>query len=106
VHAATAIWDIAGGPEAPRGPEAPVVPQAPHGPEAAVVLEVLLQAWQANPYTGNAVAACLRRMGSAAAPALPRIRAELARPERGGHFGTVDGDEELVRALTGLLPVE
>jgi hypothetical protein len=65
VHAAAAIWDIGGESEAP------------------VVLDTLLQAWQKNPATGNHVAACLKRMGSAAVPALPQIRAELARPERG-----------------------
>ncbi|MEV4139950.1 hypothetical protein AB0J72_48295 [Dactylosporangium sp. NPDC049742] len=85
VHAAAAIWDIGGESEAP------------------VVLDILLQAWQKNSATGNYVAACLKRMGSAAMPALPQIRAELGRPERGGRFGSVDNDEELLRELAGVL---
>lgn len=85
VHAAAAIWDI--------GPE----------PQAQVILDTLLQAWQDNPSTGNHVAACLKRMGPAAAPALPRIHAELARPQRGGWFRSIDHDEELLRTLAGVL---
>jgi HEAT repeat protein len=85
VHAAAAIWDIGGESEAP------------------VVLGILLQAWQKNSATGNYVAACLKRMGSAAIPALPQIRAELGRPERGGRFGSVDNDEELLRELAEVL---
>lgn len=84
VHAAAAIWDISGEPEA--------------------VLETLLQAWKSNPSTGNHVAACLKRMGPAAAPALPQIRAELARPERGGWAGTIDNDQELLHELAAMLP--
>ncbi|GLW34133.1 hypothetical protein Areg01_70700 [Actinoplanes regularis] len=90
VHAAAAIWDIAGEPEAP------------------VVLDTLLQAWQENSVTGNHVAACLKRMGPAAAPALPRILAELGRLETGeafdeGPFRYIDTDEELLRELAGAL---
>ncbi|MGI5238831.1 hypothetical protein [Dactylosporangium sp. CA-139066] len=85
VHAATAIWDIGGEPEAP------------------VVLDTLLQAWQHNSATGNHVAAGLKRMGSAAIPALPQIRAELTRPDRGGRSGGVDNDEELMRELADVL---
>lgn len=85
VHAAVAIWDIGGAAQAP------------------VVLDTLLQAWQENFATGNTVAACLRRMGPAAAPALPLIRAELARPERRGRYGAVDTDEQLRRDLAAVL---
>lgn len=85
VHAATAIWDIGG------------------ESEASVVLGTLLQAWQQNSATGNHVAACLKRMGSSAVPALPQIRAELARPERGGRYGSVDNDEKLMRELAEVL---
>ena len=87
VHAAAAIWDIAGEPEAP------------------VVLDTLLQAWQQNSATGNHVAACLKRMGPAAKPALPQIRAELARPERGGRFTSIDNDHQLRRDLTEMLRI-
>ncbi|MFD0974377.1 hypothetical protein [Plantactinospora endophytica] len=86
VYAAAAIWDIAGELEAP------------------VVLNTLLQAWQRNPATGNRVAACLKRMGSAAAPALPHIRAEFARAERGGRFGSAANDQEMLRHLAEVLP--
>lgn len=85
VHVAAAIWDIGG------------------GPEASVVLDTLLRAWQNNSATGNHVVACLMRMGSAAAPALPQIRAELGRPERGGRFGSVADDEQLLRDLVEVL---
>lgn len=85
VHAATAIWDIGGEAQAP------------------VVLDTLLQAWQQNSATGNHVAACLKRMGSAATPALPKIRAEIARPERGGRFRSIDNDQEILRDLTEVL---
>ncbi|GLY02366.1 hypothetical protein [Actinoplanes sp. NBRC 101535] len=85
VHAAAAVWDVAGEPEAPA------------------VLDVLLHAWRNNSATGNHVAACLKRMGAAAAPAVPQIRAELARPERGGRFGSISNDETLVRDLTAVL---
>lgn len=76
VHAATALWAVAGD---------------------EVVLEVLLQAWAQNSATGNAVVACLNRMGPAAAPALPELRRQLALPRRGGRYGGIDTDEELQR---------
>jgi hypothetical protein len=42
---------------------------------------------------------CLQRMGPAAAPALPRIHAELALARRGGgFFATIEDDEALQRA--------
>ncbi len=77
VHAAAALWDIGGETEAP------------------VVLQTLLGAWEQNDATANDVLACLDRMGAAAAPALPRIRAELALPRRSGLFGGTANDEEL-----------
>ncbi|MER7756857.1 HEAT repeat domain-containing protein [Kitasatospora sp. NPDC097643] len=80
VHAAAAIHDI-GGPA-----------------EAAVVLPVLLEAWEKNDATANHVLKCLRRMGPAAAPAFPRIRAELALARRSGDFlRSVENDEALQR---------
>jgi HEAT repeat protein len=88
VYAAAAIWDIDGEPEAP------------------VVLSTLLQAWWENPATGNHVSACLKRMGSAAAPALPHIRAEFARPGRGGRGGSVDNDEQMLRDLAEVLLID
>ncbi|MFF4381710.1 HEAT repeat domain-containing protein [Kitasatospora sp. NPDC001547] len=81
VHAAAAIHDI-GGPA-----------------EAAAVLAVLLEAWEENDSTAGPVMDCLQRMGPAAAPALPRIHAELALARRsGGFFGSVEDDEALQRA--------
>ncbi|WP_217133252.1 HEAT repeat domain-containing protein [Streptomyces sp. AC558_RSS880] len=79
VHCAAALWDIGG--------EA----------EAGTVLDVLLQAWTRNPSTANHVMACLDRMGHAAQPALPLLRAQLALPRRGGRFASIDHDEELQR---------
>ncbi|MFE2151435.1 HEAT repeat domain-containing protein [Streptomyces lavendulae] len=81
MHAAAAIYDI-GGPA-----------------EATVVLPVLLKVWEQNDSTANHVLECLQRMGPAAAPALPRIHAELALARRsGGFFKTVEQDEALQRA--------
>ncbi|MFE3184269.1 HEAT repeat domain-containing protein [Streptomyces violascens] len=77
IHAAAALWDIGGEAEAPA------------------VVETLLGAWEKNDATSNYVVACLHRMGSAAAPALPRILAELALSRRSGHFGSTANDEEL-----------
>ena len=42
-------------------------------------------------------------MGPAAAPALPQIRAELARPEGGRQFSSIDNDNELRRDLAEIL---
>ncbi|MFC8448224.1 hypothetical protein [Kitasatospora sp. NPDC057223] len=82
MHAAAAIHDI-GGPA-----------------EAEVVLSGLLEVWEENDSTvGRGVLDCLRRMGSAAAPALPRIHAEPALARRGGgFFASVQDDEALQRA--------
>ncbi|MFE9783309.1 HEAT repeat domain-containing protein [Streptomyces sp. NPDC005775] len=77
VHAAAAIWDIGG------------------ETEADIVVQTLLAAWEQNDATGNHVLACLDRMGPAAAPALPRIHAELALPQRGGRFRSIDNDAEV-----------
>ncbi|MFD9685203.1 HEAT repeat domain-containing protein [Kitasatospora sp. NPDC059088] len=80
-HAAAAIHDIAG------------------PAEADAVLPVLLQGWQENNSTARHVLECLQRMGPAAAPALPRVRAELALTRCSGNFfdGT-EYDEALLRA--------
>ncbi|WP_155368024.1 hypothetical protein [Catellatospora vulcania] len=59
------------------------------GPAAAGVDE--------QPATGNDVVACLDRMGRAAAPALPQLRAQLDLPERGGRFTSIDNHEKLQR---------
>ncbi|WNM32633.1 HEAT repeat domain-containing protein [Streptomyces sp. Li-HN-5-11] len=79
VHCAAALWEIGGQAEAPA------------------VLDALLQAMAKNPATANHVVACLDRMGSLAAPALPLLREQLALPRRGGRFKSVDHDEELQR---------
>ncbi|MFF4922473.1 HEAT repeat domain-containing protein [Kitasatospora sp. NPDC001261] len=84
VHAAAAIHDI-GGP-------------------AEAVLPVLLEAWEENDSTAGPVVDCLQRMGPAAAPALPRIQAELALARRsGGFFGSVKDDEALLRAARAVI---
>ncbi|MER6127611.1 HEAT repeat domain-containing protein [Streptomyces sp. NPDC001795] len=51
-------------------------------------LPVLLDAWTRTPRRRPDIAACLREMGLAAAPALPLIRAELASPRRHTNDGT------------------
>jgi hypothetical protein len=76
IHAAAALWDIVGD---------------------ETVLDTLLQAWTQTPATGNFVVTCLDRMGPAAAPALPELLAQLALPQRGGRFASIDNDEELQR---------
>ncbi|WP_435060428.1 HEAT repeat domain-containing protein [Streptomyces sp. bgisy060] len=65
VHVASTLWDIAG------------------TSEAATVVPALLAAWKDNDSTARDVLACLRRMGPAARPALPQIRASLEQPHRG-----------------------
>ncbi|MGW7447994.1 HEAT repeat domain-containing protein [Kitasatospora sp. NPDC054795] len=81
VHAAAAVHDIGG------------------RAEAEVVLSVLLEAWERNDSTAGPVMDCLQWMGPAAAPALPRIHAELTLARRsGGFFGSVEDDEALQRA--------
>ncbi|MGW3817667.1 hypothetical protein [Streptomyces sp. NPDC005046] len=60
-------------------------------------MRTLLTAWRENDATANHVLAFLDRMGPAAAPALPLIRAELALARRGGRFKGVEQDEELRR---------
>ncbi|WP_212996913.1 hypothetical protein [Winogradskya consettensis] len=77
LHCAAALWDIDGSP---------------------VVLDVLLTAWEKNPAAAPFVVGCLGRMGDAAGPALPMLRAELARPRR-DDFGSIHADEELLRAI-------
>jgi hypothetical protein len=77
VYAATALWDIAG------------------EPEAQLVLDTLLPAWEGKDAYACTVFACLDRMGPAAEPALPQLRAWLTRPRRGG--GHNDNDEDLQR---------
>ncbi|MFE2912463.1 HEAT repeat domain-containing protein [Kitasatospora indigofera] len=81
VYAAAAIYDI-GGPA-----------------QLGTVLPVLLEAWKENDSTAGRVLDCLRRMGPAAAPALPTVCAELALARRGGgYFGSVADDEALQHA--------
>ncbi|GHA51357.1 hypothetical protein GCM10010329_86500 [Streptomyces spiroverticillatus] len=74
VHAAAALWEIAG--------EA----------ESDTVLETLLEAWEENDSTSNHVMACLAKMGDAAAPALSRIQAELTQSRRSGRFHSLESD--------------
>ncbi|MFB7126408.1 hypothetical protein [Kitasatospora sp. NPDC056273] len=84
VHSVAAIHDI-GGP-------------------AEAVLPVLLEAWEENDSTAGPVVDCLQRMGPAAAPALPRIHAELALARRsGGFFGSVKDDDALLRAARAVI---
>jgi HEAT repeat protein len=85
VHAAAALWDVGG--------EA----------EADAVVSILLTAWEVNDATSNHVLACLNRMGPAAAPALPRIQAEVALPRRSGRFKSITDDEELQRTCRSVL---
>ncbi|WP_327170165.1 hypothetical protein OG471_00855 [Streptomyces sp. NBC_01336] len=66
-------------------------------------MQTLLAAWEKNDATGNHVLACRDRMGPAAAPALPRIQAELALPRRGGRFQSVDNDAEVQRLCRDIL---
>ncbi|MER7173646.1 Lsr2 family DNA-binding protein [Streptomyces mesophilus] len=88
VHAAAAIWDIAG------------------EPEAEAVLHTLLTAWDGNDATAPFVLSCLDRMGPAAAPARARIEAALELPRRSVTFHGVAADEKLQdachRVLVGL----
>ncbi|MEV7175687.1 HEAT repeat domain-containing protein [Kitasatospora sp. NPDC093679] len=85
VHCAAALWEIAGEAEAPA------------------VLNTLLQAWAKNGATANHVVACLDRMGEAARPALPQLRAELALARRGGRFENIENDEALQQLATALI---
>ncbi|MFI5569205.1 HEAT repeat domain-containing protein [Streptomyces sp. NPDC051740] len=77
LHAAIAVWDIAG--------EA----------EADGVIGTLLEVWEKNEATAHHIVMFLDRMGPSAAPALPRLRAELARARRDRG---VASDEEVQRA--------
>ncbi|MBQ1116981.1 HEAT repeat domain-containing protein [Streptomyces sp. C3-3] len=80
VYAAAALWDIGGDGEAPA------------------VVETLLAAWAENDSTSNHVLACLKRMGPAARPALPRVREELTLLRRSGRFRSIPHDEDLLAA--------
>lgn len=85
VPCAAALWAIGGQSEAPA------------------VLDALLQAMGENPATANAVVACLDRMGALAAPALPLLHKQLAQPQRGNGFQTLENDEELQRLASTLI---
>jgi len=85
VHCATALWDIGG--------EA----------EASAVLDTLLHAWGKNGHTANHVAATLDRMGHLGRPALPQLRAELARPRRSGRYASIENDEDLQRLSRAII---
>ncbi|MER7703721.1 hypothetical protein ABTX81_12575 [Kitasatospora sp. NPDC097605] len=76
VHAAAALWAIGGEPGAPA------------------VLGVLLPAWEQNPATGRRVVPCLDRMGPAAAPAVPLLRARLELPGRADMWAGIEEDEK------------
>ncbi|MFE2867715.1 HEAT repeat domain-containing protein [Embleya sp. NPDC059259] len=79
VHAATALWDLFG------------------EPETQTVLDTLLRAWEVNSSTANHIVKCLDRMGAAAEPAVPTLRAALALAHRDGWARAIDSDEELQR---------
>ncbi|WP_330302808.1 MULTISPECIES: HEAT repeat domain-containing protein [unclassified Streptomyces] len=88
--AACALWDIDGDPE--------------------TVLPVLRSAWRQNAYTRGTIAACLVRMGTAAAPAHDLVHAELAAPRRhrarrSGGYGSHDilEDERLLHTCRAAL---
>ncbi|MFC9618890.1 hypothetical protein ACFTXM_02440 [Streptomyces sp. NPDC056930] len=81
LHAAIAVWDIAG------------------AAEAGTVIRTLLEVWEKNEATAHHVALFLDRDAPAAAPALPRLRAELARPRRSRG---VAHDEQLQRTCRTL----
>ncbi|WCD84416.1 hypothetical protein KPP03845_100739 [Streptomyces xanthophaeus] len=85
VRAATGLWDIGGEVEGPA------------------VVRALVEAWESNGATANAAVECLARMGAAAAPALPLIRAELALARRGGRYSDISHDEALQRACRALV---
>ncbi|WOX19909.1 HEAT repeat domain-containing protein [Streptomyces solicathayae] len=87
VHVASALWDIGG-----TG-------------EAAVVVPALLNAWRDNDSTACDVVACLNRMGPAARPALPHIKAAMAQSQRGGHpwGGDITRDLDFQHACRAIL---
>ncbi|MFB6525047.1 HEAT repeat domain-containing protein [Streptomyces sp. NPDC056399] len=66
VHVASALWDIGG------------------TSQAGIAVPALLDAWKDNDSTARHVVTTLDRMGPAARPALPRIKAAMAQPQRGG----------------------
>ncbi|WP_203923788.1 hypothetical protein [Rugosimonospora africana] len=67
------------------------------------VLDTLLQAWNNNGATANFVLQVLKVMGSAAAPALPYLVAELANTRRSGRFASIDDDEDLQETARDLI---
>lgn len=85
VYAAENLWAILG------------------APETDTVIQVLLQAWEQNQMTASHVVSVLDRMGPAAAPALPRLRVEIAHTRRGGRYGAIDTDEDLIAACQMLI---
>ncbi|WP_331738475.1 HEAT repeat domain-containing protein [Embleya sp. NBC_00896] len=85
VHAATALWDLFG------------------EPETQTVLDTLLRAWEENSSTANHIVACLDRMGAAAEPAVPTLRAALALAHRDGWAKAIESDEELQRITRRVL---
>ncbi|MEU8436858.1 HEAT repeat domain-containing protein [Streptomyces sp. NPDC029216] len=94
VHAATALWDIAG----ETGPDADAEA------DAGAVVRTLLAAWEDNNLTSHRALACLSRMGPAAAPAVPRIEAELAAARRhNAFFGSIADDEETLHLCRTVL---
>ncbi|MEU9104842.1 hypothetical protein AB0D54_10795 [Streptomyces xanthophaeus] len=66
-------------------------------------MRALVEAWESNGATANAAVECLARMGVAAAPALPRIRAELELARRGGRYSDSGHDEALQRACRAVV---
>ncbi|MFC9705223.1 HEAT repeat domain-containing protein [Streptomyces sp. NPDC056943] len=64
LHAAIAVWDIAG------------------HPEADSVVQTLLEVWEKNEATTRRIVPFLDRIGPAATPALPRLEEELAHTRR------------------------
>jgi hypothetical protein len=85
IYAAAGLWHVAG------------------DAETKPVLDTLLQAWEKNGATANFVVETLTETGSAAAPALPHLVAELAHTRRSGRFGSIENDEDLQHAIRDLI---
>lgn len=89
VHAAAGLWHVAG------------------QVEAQPVLDALMQVWEKNNSTAEAVVKVLAAMGPAAAPMLPQLLAALAHTERGNvndpWSPTFEEDGELQRTVADLV---
>lgn len=105
VAAAPRLRDlVTGGREQVRAHCAAALREIGGEPETPAVLEALLSAWRRDAGAAQRVVACLRRMGPAAAPALPDLLAELAQSRRGdGRITDIAADERLQRACRDVI---